>query len=74
MPNVLRAEVVQYFGTVKELAQALVAAAAAERKTGRQDKAMALYQEALTVDPGNAQARDGLEALSAGRPADGLRR
>ena len=34
---------------------------------------MALYQEALTVQPGNAQAREGLEALSAGRPANGPR-
>jgi tetratricopeptide (TPR) repeat protein len=64
----------RFSGSVKELAQALVAAAAAERKAGRPDQAMALYQEALTVQPGNAQARDGLEALSAGRPADGLRR
>ncbi|MDO8476468.1 MAG: tetratricopeptide repeat protein [Candidatus Rokubacteria bacterium] len=64
----------RFSGSVKELAQALVAAAAAERKAGRPDQAMALYQEALTVQPGNAQARDGLEALSAGRPADGLGR
>jgi len=64
----------RFSGSVKELAQALVAAAAAERKAGRPDQAMALYQEALTVQPGNAEARDGLEALSAGRPADGLRR
>jgi tetratricopeptide (TPR) repeat protein len=64
----------RFSGSVKELAQALVAAADAERKAGRPDQAMALYQEALTVQPGNAQARDGLEALSARRPADGLRR
>jgi tetratricopeptide (TPR) repeat protein len=64
----------KHFGAVKELAWALVAAAASERKSGHPSEALALYQEALTVQPGNAQARDGLEALSAGRPADGLRR
>ena len=63
-----------YFGTVKELAWALVAAAAAERKAGRTSEALALYQEALAVQPANAQAQDGLEALSAGRPAGGPRR
>jgi tetratricopeptide (TPR) repeat protein len=60
--------------TAKELAQALVAAADAERKAGRPDQAVALYREALTVEPGTAQARDGLEALSAGRAADGITR
>ena len=64
----------RFSGSVKELAQALVAAADAERKAGRPGQAMSLYQEALTVQPGNAQARDGLEALPAGRPADGPRR
>jgi tetratricopeptide (TPR) repeat protein len=63
-----------YFGTVKELAWALVAAAAAERKAGRTSEALALYQEALAVQPANAQAREGLDALSAGRPAGGARR
>jgi protein O-mannosyl-transferase len=58
-------------GSAKELARALVAAADSERKAGRPDQAMVLYQEALAVQPRNAQARDGLEALSAGRPADG---
>jgi len=55
-----------YFGTVKELAWALDAAAAAERKAGRPAEALALYQEALKVQPGNAEAREGVEALSAG--------
>jgi Tfp pilus assembly protein PilF len=63
-----------YFGTVKQLAWALVAAAAAERKAGRPSEALVLYQEALAVQPANAQAREGLEALSAGRPAGGARR
>lgn len=63
-----------YFGTVKELAWALVAAAASERKAGHPSEALALYQEALAVQPANAQAREGLEALSAGRPAGGARR
>jgi tetratricopeptide (TPR) repeat protein len=64
----------RFFASAMELAQALVAAAAAERKAGRPDQAMALYREALTVQPGNAQARDGLEAISAGRAADGTKR
>jgi protein O-mannosyl-transferase len=64
----------KHFGAVKELARALVAAAASERKAGHPSEAFALYQEALTVQPDNAQAGDGLEALSAGRPADGPRR
>jgi len=61
-------------GSAKELARALVAAADSERKAGRPDQAMVLYQEALAVQPRNAQAREGLEALSVGRPADGPRR
>lgn len=63
-----------YFGIAKGLAEALVAAAAAERKAARPAEALALYQEALTVQPSNAQAREGFEALSAGRPAGGARR
>lgn len=62
------------YGTVKGLAWALVAAAASERKAGHPSEALALYQEALAVQPANAQAREGLEALSAGRPAGGARR
>jgi Flp pilus assembly protein TadD len=62
------------FGTVKELAWALVAAAAAEREAGHPSEAMALYQEALAVQPGNAQAREAIEALSAGRPPGRARR
>ena len=63
-----------YFGAVKGLAWALGAAAAAERKAGHPAEALMLYQEALRVQPGDAQAREGLEALSAGRPAGGARR
>ena len=62
-----------FSATAKELAQALVAAADAERKAGRPDQALTLYREALTVQPSAAQARDGLEALAAGRP-DGNQR
>ncbi len=55
-------------------ALALVYEADAQRKAGHQSEASALYQEALAVQPANAQAREGLEALSAGRPAGGVRR
>jgi protein O-mannosyl-transferase len=53
-------------GSAKELARALVAAADSDRAAGHLDRAAALYQEALAVQPVNAQARDGLEALTAG--------
>lgn len=53
-----------FSGSVTELARALVAAADWEGKAGRPDQAMALYREALAVQPANARARDGLEALS----------
>jgi len=56
-------------GAAKELATALVAAGTALRKGGRADQAAALYREALAVQPGNTQAREGLEALAAGGPA-----
>ncbi len=56
-------------GAANELARALVLAAAFERKSGRPDQAMTLYREALSVQPGNAQAREGLEGLVAPRGA-----
>ena len=63
-----------FSGTVAELVSALVAAAAAESRAGRAPEARALYQEALGVQPGNAEARQGLEALSAPRPGGEARR
>jgi hypothetical protein len=56
-------------GARKELVRALVLAAAFEVKSGRPDQAIALYREALSVQPGNTQAREGLETLAAGRGA-----
>jgi len=56
-------------GAAKELGRALVLAAAFEGKSGRPDRAIALYREALAVQPGNARAREELEALVARRGA-----
>jgi len=53
---------------------ALVYEAGEQRNAGHRSEALALYQEALAVQPANAQAREGLDALSAGRPAGGARR
>lgn len=58
----------------RNYALALVYEAAGQRKAGHPSEALALYQEALAVQPANVQAREGLEALSAGRPAGGARR
>ncbi len=56
-------------GAAQELARALVLAAAFELKRGRPDQAIALYREALSVQPGNTQAREELQALVARRSA-----
>ena len=56
-------------GAAKELARTLVLAADAEGKAGRPERAVALYREALSVEPGNQRAREALEALGAPRAA-----
>jgi Tfp pilus assembly protein PilF len=59
----------QFPGAAKELVRTLVLAAASEGTSGRPDQAMALYREALSVQPGNTQAREELEALADRRGA-----
>lgn len=49
----------------RNFALALTYEAAEQRKAGRRLEAMALYQEALAVMPGNVEARRQLDALSA---------
>ena len=57
-------------GAAQELTATFIAQAALELKAGRAADAAALYREALTVQPGNAEARKGLEGLAAaGEPA-----
>jgi cytochrome c-type biogenesis protein CcmH/NrfG len=56
-------------GAAKELGKALVLAAAHEVQSGRPDQAGALYREALSVQPGDAQAQEGFQALGAPRAA-----
>jgi tetratricopeptide (TPR) repeat protein len=50
---------------VPNYSQALVARAAEERRAGRAPVAKALLQEALAVNPGDAEARRQLQALPA---------
>ena len=59
----------QFPGAAKELVRTLVLAAASEGTSGRPDQAMALYREALSVQPGNTQAREELDALADRRGA-----
>ena len=54
-----------FAGLAPNYSQALVARAAEERRAGRALVAKALLQEALAVNPGDAEARRQLEALLA---------
>lgn len=42
----------------------LLVEAASARATGRGEEALAIYERALKIDPGNSRAKDGLEALT----------
>ena len=56
-------------GAAKELERVLVLAAAHELEDGRPEEAIALYREAVSVQPGDTQAQEALQALLARRGA-----
>ena len=56
-------------GAAKELERVLILAAAHELEGGRAEEAIALYREAVSVQPGDKQAQEALQALLARRGA-----